>query len=86
LIIALEAAGRVRSAAVSTLCAALLGAYFVVLALPFTRSFFALDVPGLGGWLIVILGAAIAIAGLWLTDDRFIPGQATRGSGKTEAA
>jgi cation-transporting ATPase E len=85
LIIALEAAGRVRSAAVSTLCAALLGVYFLVLALPFTRHFFALDVPGFGGWLIVILGAAIAIAGLWLTDDRFIPGQKSPGTGITEA-
>jgi cation-transporting P-type ATPase E len=85
LIIALEAAGRVRSAAVSTLCATLLGVYLLVLAIPSTRSFFALDVPGLGGWLIVILGAAIAIAGLWLTDDRFIPGKTTRGSDATEA-
>jgi cation-transporting P-type ATPase E len=75
LIVALEAAGRRRSAAVSFLCAALLALYLVTMALPFSRSFFQLDVPGPGGWTIALTGAAIAIAGLWLTDDRFLPGK-----------
>jgi cation-transporting P-type ATPase E len=76
LILALEASSRRRSAAVSALCAALLALYLVVVALPFSRHFFALDVPGPGGWLIVVLGAAIAVTGLWLTDERFVPGKA----------
>jgi P-type E1-E2 ATPase len=74
-ILALEASGRTRSAAVTVLCAALLTLYLLVLAYPGTRSFFELDVPGFGGWLVVIVGAAIAISGLWLTDDRFVPGR-----------
>ena len=74
LIVALEAAGRTRSAAISALCGVLFALYVVVLALPFARSFFALDVPGAGGWLIVVVGAFISLAGLWLTDDRFVPG------------
>jgi cation-transporting P-type ATPase E len=78
LILALEALGGVRTAAVSTLCGSLLAVYLVVVALPFTRSFFELDVPGFGGWVIVILGATVAIAGLALTDDRFVPPVARR--------
>jgi cation-transporting P-type ATPase E len=75
-ILALEAAGRARSAAVTALCGALLALYLLVMAFPRTRSFFELDVPGPGGWIVVIVGAAIAIVGLWLTDDRFVPGRA----------
>ena len=74
LILVLEAAGRTRSAAVSMLCLALLGAYAVVLALPFTRDFFELALPGPVGWLTVVGGAGLAVLGLWLTDERFAPG------------
>jgi magnesium-transporting ATPase (P-type) len=80
LILVLEAAGRKRSAAVSGLCLALLGAYGLVLALPFARDFFALALPGPAGWLTVLGGAGLAALGLWLTDERFAPGGDVRAS------
>jgi magnesium-transporting ATPase (P-type) len=76
LIIALEASTPLRGAAVTTLCIAMLAVYLIALALPFTRAFFDLDVPGVGGWVIIVGGAAIAVAGLCLTDERFLPGRA----------
>jgi cation-transporting P-type ATPase E len=75
LILALEATGPRRGPAVSVLCAALGGLYLVVLAVPGLRSFFELDVPGLGMVLISAAGAGLAIGFLWLTDDRFVPGR-----------
>jgi magnesium-transporting ATPase (P-type) len=74
LILALEATSRPRAAAVGGLVAAMLVLYTLILAAPGVRSFFALDVPGPGGVFVVLAGAALAIAGLWLTDDRFVPG------------
>jgi cation-transporting P-type ATPase E len=73
LILALEASGLRRGAAVSVMCAALLALYFVVLALPATRDFFALSPPGAGVLVLSIIGAAFSITFLVLTDDRFIP-------------
>ena len=58
---------------VGLLCAGLLAVYVVVLLLPGTRRFFALAIPNSGSLLLIILGSAIAIGFLWLTDDRFIP-------------
>jgi P-type E1-E2 ATPase len=75
LILALEALGATRSAAITTLCVALLAAYVAVLVFPGTRSFFALALPGIEGVLVSIAGAAVAIAGLAAIDDRFIPGR-----------
>jgi magnesium-transporting ATPase (P-type) len=83
LILVLEAAGRRRSAAVTTLCLALLGAYGVALALPFTREFFELALPGVTGWLTVLGGAGLAVLGLWLTDERFSPGGEVRTAAPT---
>ncbi len=77
LVLALEASGRVRGAAVAALCGALAVLYLIVLIFRPTRHFFELAVPGPGMVLISLVGAAIAIAGLWLTDDRFVP---TRGA------
>ena len=74
LILALEATSRTRAAAVGALAAAMLALYLVVVALPGTRGFFALTVPGAGGAFLALAGAALAIIGLWLTDDRFVPG------------
>jgi magnesium-transporting ATPase (P-type) len=74
LIVALEAEGRRRSAAVLTLVAALAAAYVLVLAVPFAREFFALSVLGPAGALSALVGAAGAATGLVLTDDRFLPG------------
>ena len=40
---------------------------------PGTRHFFALTIPGPGGVFLALAGAALAVTGLWLTDDRFVP-------------
>ena len=77
LILALEAAGRRRGAAVSTLCIALAVAYFLILLAPSGRDFFELAVPGPAILVIAAAGSAFALGGLWLTDDRFVPGRAT---------
>jgi cation-transporting ATPase E len=74
LILALEATSRRRAAAVGTLAGAMLLLYAIVLAAPGTRHFFALTVPGPGGIALALAGAALAVGGLWLTDDRFVPG------------
>ena len=47
-----------------------IGSLFALLA----QSFFSLD-PSAGGIVIATFGAALAIVGLWLTDDRFVPGR-----------
>jgi P-type E1-E2 ATPase len=75
LILALEAAGRRRGTAVSILCGALAALYLLVLALPGTRGFFALDPPGPLGWIAIVIGSGLAIGFLWITDDRFVPGR-----------
>jgi magnesium-transporting ATPase (P-type) len=73
LILALEASGLRRGAAVSVMVAALAALYFFVLAFPPTRHFFALSAPGFGVIVLSVIGAALAIVFLVLTDDRFIP-------------
>jgi len=75
LILALEAAGRRRGTAISILCGALAALYLVVLAVPGSRSFFALHGLGVGGWIAVLVGSGLAIGFLWITDDRFVPGR-----------
>jgi magnesium-transporting ATPase (P-type) len=76
LILALESTTRRRGAWVGALCAVLAGIYVAVLVLPFARHFYALAVPGPLSWLAIVSGSAIAIGGLVLTDNRFIPGWA----------
>jgi cation-transporting ATPase E len=80
LILALEANGRIRSTAIFTLCLALLAAYLVILAFPSTRNFFAFAAPTFSVLAPAIVGAALAMAGLALIDDRFIPGRVGEGS------
>ena len=75
LILALEVSGRVRGAAVSTLCFVLGVLYLLALAAPPTRHFFDVSSPGPGILVISIVGTAFAIGALWLTDDRFVPGR-----------
>ena len=74
LVLALEAAGRVRAALVSALCAVLFVLYMLVLVFEGTRDFFMLSQPTAAIMLCSIGGSALAITGLWLTDDRFVPG------------
>ena len=74
LLLALEATNRRRATAISGLIASMLVLYALVIAVSSVRHFFALTVPGPGGVLIALAGAALAIVGLLLTDDRFVPG------------
>jgi magnesium-transporting ATPase (P-type) len=75
LILALEASARRRGAAVTALCAALAAVYGLTLALPGTRSFFALALPSAPMVLTAIVGIALAASGLGLVDERFVPGR-----------
>ena len=79
LVLALEASGRRRAIAVGALCAALLVIYVAVLAFDGTREFFELVVPGFWGWVAIPFGAGLAIAGLMLTDERFVPNVGQKG-------
>ncbi len=80
LILALEASGRLRGAAVGALCATLLALYGLVLAVGWTRDFFALALPGVGGFFVAAVGAAMAVSCLVLTDERFQVGMGVRGN------
>jgi magnesium-transporting ATPase (P-type) len=82
LILALEVSGRVRGAAVSTLCLALLASYVLVLLLPFAREFFLLASPTLAIVAPALVGSTLAISGLAALDDRFIPGRGAGEPGK----
>jgi P-type E1-E2 ATPase len=75
LIIALEASGRRRLAAVTLLCVALWGIYWIMVALPGTRSFFELASPNAGILLSSLGGVLLSIVGLFFTGERFIPGR-----------
>jgi cation-transporting ATPase E len=76
LVLVLEASSRLRGAAVTVLCSALAGLYVLVLIVPFARDFFALAPPSPKIVLTAALGALLAPAGLWLTDERFTIGAA----------
>ena len=80
LLLALEATSSRRAAAIGTLSAAMLFLYALVLAVPGLRHFFALTVPGPGETFVALAGAALAVGGLLLTDDRFVPGAFRRTS------
>jgi magnesium-transporting ATPase (P-type) len=77
LILALEGSGRLRGAAVFTMCVVLAGAYLAVLIVPFARDFFALAAPSLPILLIAGSASTVAIGGLAATSDAFIPGRGT---------
>jgi P-type E1-E2 ATPase len=70
-ILVLEASGRRRAAAVGGLCTILFALYWLVLGFEPTRDFFELAAPSAAIVLCSLGGSALAIAGLWLTDDRF---------------
>src|SRR6266540_3395688 len=73
LILALESTTGARRAAVLVLCLVMAALYAAVLALPSLRSFFALVVPGPAAVAAALIGTAIAVTGLVLTDERFLP-------------
>jgi hypothetical protein len=73
LVLVLEDARGVRGAAVGGLCLALLTVYAIALAVPISRHFFDLARPGLTTIVVAMGSAGLAIAGLALTDDRFVP-------------
>jgi cation-transporting P-type ATPase E len=75
LVLALEASGRVRGAAVAGLCVGLLVVYVLVLLTPGLRDFF--ELASLDPVIVILaaVGAALAVTGLWLTDERFVPWQ-----------
>ena len=75
LILALEAVGRRRGAGITALCLGMLALYVVVLAAPWARSFFELGLPGAATVATAVAGAALAIGGLAVVDDRFVPGR-----------
>ncbi len=74
LIVVLESSSRMRDYTVGGLCLALLALYFVVLSLPGWREFFEVSSPDPAVVTCSILGSALAIGGLALTDERFLPG------------
>jgi hypothetical protein len=61
----------------------MLAVYGIILAFEGWRDFFELAVPNAGIVLSSLGGAALAVTGLWLTDDRFVPalGQGERRGG-----
>ena len=73
LVLALEATELRRAFWLGALCVSLGAAYVAILAVPGLRSFFDLVVLGPGSILVAIVGAALSIGFLWLTDDRFVP-------------
>jgi cation-transporting ATPase E len=75
LIVVLEATGLWRGTVVSVLVLALAGVYLLVLLVPFGRSFFALAHPNLAIGLISAGGFLVAVLGLALTSEAFIPGR-----------
>ena len=76
LVIALEATPGSRRTWVVGLVAGLVATFFVVMAADGLRHFFGLTTPGPWGFLAILGGTAVSIAGLILTDDRFLPGRA----------
>jgi magnesium-transporting ATPase (P-type) len=76
LIFTLEATTPRRTAAVGALSLVLSCAYVLVIVVPPLREFFALAVPDVAVAFTAATGAGLAIAGLWLTDERFVPGRA----------
>jgi cation-transporting P-type ATPase E len=73
LVVALEGSERRRSIAVGALCAGLFVVFVAVLASGGLRDFFELVVPGAWAVIAILGGAGIAISGLVLTDERFVP-------------
>jgi cation-transporting P-type ATPase E len=78
LVLILEATGFRRLQWVTGLCGAMLVLYVLVLALPSTRDFFMLDVPGFRILVASAIGTTLAIGFLWTVSERFWPFAAPR--------
>ena len=72
-VLVLEASERRRALWVSGLCVALLVLYALVVVFGPTRSFFELEIPGAWALVGIVGGAALAVFGLYTTDERFVP-------------
>jgi magnesium-transporting ATPase (P-type) len=81
LVLALEATSTRRARLVAILCAGLFAVYVVILVVPGLRDFYELAVPNAAAVMLIVVGAAIAIGFLWLTDDRFVPLRRSGGEG-----
>ncbi len=77
-VFALEASTKARSLAVGMLCVVLLVLYVAVLAVGPVREFFALVVPGIWALVATAGGVTLAVGGLVLTDERFVPEEVLR--------
>jgi cation-transporting P-type ATPase E len=73
LVLVLEAGSERRLRAVLALCLLLLALYLTVMSLEGAREFFELSKPDPLVFFIAAVGAALPIAGLCATDDRFVP-------------
>jgi magnesium-transporting ATPase (P-type) len=81
LILVLEASTKVRSYTVGALCLAMLALYLVVLTMPSWRAFFQLAAPDAAIIIVSLAGTALAVTGLVLTDERFLPARIRPTSG-----
>jgi hypothetical protein len=77
-VLILEATGFRRLQWVTGLCGAMLVLYVLVLALPSTRDFFMLDIPGFRILVATAIGTTLAIGFLWTVSERFWPFAAPR--------
>ena len=73
LIVVLESSSLMRSYTVGGLCLGLFALYLVVLSLPAWRGFFEVAAPDLGIIMCSLAGTALAVGGLVLSDERFLP-------------
>ncbi|MDQ3889001.1 MAG: HAD-IC family P-type ATPase [Actinomycetota bacterium] len=79
-VLALEGSSRRRTERVAALCALLALVYALVLVLAAVRDFFELTVPSPAAIAATLVGAAVTIGGLVLTDERFVPRLSDGGS------
>ncbi|MEQ9336725.1 MAG: HAD-IC family P-type ATPase, partial [Miltoncostaeaceae bacterium] len=86
LIFVLEASSRRRNWWVGGMCGGLFAMYLSILSWPAGREFFELAIPDLGIFTCSIIGAGLAVAGLMLSDERFIPGQSPHRPGEEPPA
>lgn len=85
-IVVLESSTKTRSWVVGGLALGLFALYLVVLSLPAWRDFFEVSAPGPLVIICSILGTALSLTGLVLTDERFLPASLRRGPGPPQGS